>query len=118
MKAKVNEIVDQKMLLRQSQAEVVYLRSLVAEGGASAELMQQLEELEAENQSLKEKVQNLTAEQCQMQSTMASMSKHAIPVSEAKVSTAEVSAAEERLRPAVVSTSSCKMRMLRRANSE
>jgi hypothetical protein len=71
MRAKINENVDSKMLLQQSQAEIAYLRRLVAEGGISGDLQKRLQELEGENQNLKETVQNLTAEHWQLRSSMA-----------------------------------------------
>jgi kinesin family protein 3/17 len=68
MRAKINDTVDSKMLLRQTQAEVMYLRSLVAEGGATSDLKKNLEKLEGENKNLKEKVQNLTSERFEIRS--------------------------------------------------
>lgn len=59
MQAKVNTAVDPKMMLRQTQAEVEYLRTLVAEGGAEAALKKQMAALEGENKKLKETVQSL-----------------------------------------------------------
>jgi len=70
MRARVNQTVDAKMILQQTQAEVLYLRSLVAQGGASAELQKQLDKLEGENRNLKEKVQNLTAERFEIRSCL------------------------------------------------
>mmetsp|Transcript_125744 Transcript_125744/g.228181 ORF Transcript_125744/g.228181 Transcript_125744/m.228181 type:complete len:1192 (-) Transcript_125744:46-3621(-) len=62
MRAKVNDSVDSEVLLKQSQAEVAYLRSLVAEGGASEELQQRVDQLEGENKNLKEQLQRVSAE--------------------------------------------------------
>ena len=69
MKARVTDVIDPKTLLKQTQAEVEYLRSLVAGGGMTAEVRQQLEdlerrreELEGENRSLKEQMAELAAQ--------------------------------------------------------
>jgi len=70
LRAQVNEVIDKRSLLEQSQAEVVYLRSLVAEASVGLTMQEKLAKLEnensklsGENQELKQKVASLSASQ-------------------------------------------------------